>query len=78
MGFGTFYTRIHKGRKARNFKTGELIKYKDVRQAAFKPGVLLKKAVRAKKASSGNLYPLLLFSVRMFDYSRGKVYSENN
>ncbi len=48
IGFGTFYTRIHKGGKARNFKTKKPIEYKAVRVAAFRPGSLLKKAVRKK------------------------------
>jgi DNA-binding protein HU-beta len=57
LGFGTFYTRIHKGGKARNFHTGNVVNYKDVRLAAFRPGTLLKQAVRRKKDSSSNLPP---------------------
>ena len=53
LGFGTFYTRIRKGGKGRNFKTGEPVKYKDVRLAAFRPGALLKQAVRRKKGLFG-------------------------
>ena len=49
LGFGTFYTRIHKGGKGRNFQTGKPVTYKDVRLATFTPGTLLKKAVRRKK-----------------------------
>jgi DNA-binding protein HU-beta len=49
LGFGTFYTRMHKGGKGRNFKTGKSMEYKPVRLAAFRPGALLKKAVRKKK-----------------------------
>ncbi len=48
QGFGTFYTRIHKGGKGRNFKTKKPMEYKAVRIAAFRPGSLLKKAVRKK------------------------------
>ncbi len=48
LGFGTFYTRIHKGGKGRNFKTKKPVEYKAVRIAAFRPGTLLKKAVRKK------------------------------
>jgi Bacterial nucleoid DNA-binding protein len=48
QGLGTFYTRIHKGGKARNFKNGKPIQYKDVRVAAFRPGSVLKEAVRKK------------------------------
>src|SRR6266567_5944975 len=49
MGFGTFYTRIHKGGKGRNFRTNKPIEYKAVRIPAFRPGSLLKQAVRKKK-----------------------------
>ena len=49
MGFGTFYTRTKKGGKGRNFKTNQRMEYKPVRQAAFRVGSLLKKAVRRKK-----------------------------
>jgi len=48
-GFGTFYTRIHQGGKARNFKTKEIMEYPAVRIPAFRPGSLLKQAVRKKK-----------------------------
>jgi len=48
-GFGVFYTRIHKGGKGRNFKTGKAIEYKATRIPAFRPGSLLKQAVRKKK-----------------------------
>ena len=50
MGFGTFYTRMKKAGKARDFKTGKPIDYKPVRQAAFRAGHLLKQAVRKKKS----------------------------
>lgn len=53
LGFGTFYTRQHKGGKGRNFKTKKPLDYKPVRQAAFKPGALLKQAVRRKKGLFG-------------------------
>src|SRR6266550_7751116 len=48
-GFGTFYTRTRKAGRARNFKTNKVMDYKPVRQAAFRVGALLKKAVRKKK-----------------------------
>jgi len=49
LGFGTFYTRIHKGGTGRNFKTKKPVEYKAVRVPAFHPGSLLKKEVRKKK-----------------------------
>ena len=49
MGFGTFYTRMHKGGKGLNFKTKKPVDYKATRLAAFRPGNLLKQAVRRKK-----------------------------
>ena len=49
LGFGTFYTRIHKGGKGRNFKTNKPVEYKAVRLPAFRAGSLLKRAVRKKK-----------------------------
>ena len=49
LGFGTFYTRIHKAGRGRNFKTNKPVDYKAVRIPAFRPGSLLKKAVRKKK-----------------------------
>ena len=49
QGFGTFSTRIHKGGRGRNFKTNKPVEYKAVRIPAFRPGSLLKKAVRKKK-----------------------------
>src|SRR5512135_1387930 len=54
LGFGRFYTRMHKGGKGRNFKTGNTLEYKPVRVVEFHPGELLKKAVRKKKGL--NLY----------------------
>jgi DNA-binding protein HU-beta len=49
QGFGIFYTRIHHAGTARNFKTGKSVEYKAVRVPAFRPGSLLKQAVRRKK-----------------------------
>ncbi len=49
IGFGTFYTRIHKGGKGLNFKTKKPVEYKAVRIPAFRPGSQLKRAVRKKK-----------------------------
>ena len=49
LGFGTFSMRMHKGDKGLNFKTKKPIEYKAVRIPAFRPGSLLKKAVRKKK-----------------------------
>lgn len=49
LGFGTFYSRVHKGGTGRNFKTKKPMEYKAVRIPAFRPGSLLKKAVRRKK-----------------------------
>src|SRR5258706_13843381 len=46
LGFGTFYSRVHKGVTGRNFKTKKPIEHKPVRIPAFRPGSLLKKAVR--------------------------------
>ncbi len=48
LGFGTFYTRVHKGGRGFNFKTKKPVEYKAVRIPAFRPGSLLKKAVRKK------------------------------
>ncbi len=49
LGFGTFYTRIRKASKARHFKTKKVIDVPAIRIAAFRPGSLLKQAVRKKK-----------------------------
>ena len=49
LGFGTFSTRMHKGGRGLNFKTKKPIEYKAVRIPAFRPGSLLKKAVRKNK-----------------------------
>jgi DNA-binding protein HU-beta len=54
LGFGTFYTRVHKGGKGLNFKTKQKVEYKALRQAAFRPGALLKQAVRRKKGLFGH------------------------
>ena len=49
LGVGTFYTRVHKGGRARNFKTGKAVEYKAVRIPVFRSGALLKKVVRKRK-----------------------------
>src|SRR5205823_14872037 len=49
LGFGSFYTRMRQPSKARNFKTKEPITIPEVRLAAFRPGKLLKLAVRKKE-----------------------------
>ena len=49
LGFGTFYMRTHRAGKGRNFKTGKLVEYKAVRVPVFRPGSLLRQAVRRKK-----------------------------
>ena len=49
LGFGTFYTRVHKAGRGRNFKTNKPMEYKATRLPAFRAGSLLKKAVRRKK-----------------------------
>jgi len=49
LGFGSFYTRMRQPSKGRNFKTKELITIPEVRLAAFRPGKLLKLAVRKKE-----------------------------
>ncbi len=53
MGFGTFYTRMHRGGKGMNFKTKKPMEYKAVRQVAFRPGNILKQAVRRRKGIFG-------------------------
>ena len=49
LGFGTFYTRIRKPSKARHFKTNKVMNVPALRISAFRPGSLLKRAVRKKK-----------------------------
>ncbi|SRR6266849_4055411 len=49
IGFGTFYTRIKKASKGFNIKTKQKIDIPELRQAAFKVGSVLKRAVRGKK-----------------------------
>ena len=49
LGFGTFSTRMHRGGRGLNFKTKKPIEYKPVRIPVFRPGSLLKQAVRKKK-----------------------------
>jgi DNA-binding protein HU-beta len=53
LGFGSFYTRIRKPSKSRNFKTQELITTPELRLADFRPGKLLKQAVRKKEQAGG-------------------------
>ena len=48
-GFGTFYTREKQAGRARNFQTDELMTYPARRQAAFRPGEILKRAVRSER-----------------------------
>lgn len=49
LGFGTFYTRMQRGGTGINFKTGKTVEYKARRVPAFRPGEVLKRAVRKKK-----------------------------
>jgi DNA-binding protein HU-beta len=53
LGFGTFYTRVRKPAKARHFKTNKVIDVPAIRLPAFRPGSLLKQAVRRKKGLFG-------------------------
>jgi len=53
LGFGTFYTRIHKGGKGLNFKTKKPVMYKAFRIAAFRPGSRLKQVVRGAQTPHG-------------------------
>jgi len=48
-GFGIFYTRMRKASKGLNFKTKKEMQVKPRRLAQFRPGTLLKQAVRKKK-----------------------------
>ncbi len=48
-GFGTFYTRIHKGGTNFSFKTKQKTTYGSFKQVAFKAGALLKQAIAGKK-----------------------------
>ena len=59
MGFGTFYTRMHKPGKGINFKTKKQVEYKAQRRAGFRPGTLLKQAVRKEKKANRNPLSLL-------------------
>ena len=52
-GFGTFYTREKQAGQARNFQTGKLMTYPARRQAAFRPGEILKRAVRGDRRTGG-------------------------
>ena len=49
IGFGTFETRERGARNGRNPRTGETVKVKACKVAAFKAGASLKKAVNTKK-----------------------------
>jgi DNA-binding protein HU-beta len=49
LGFGTFYTRKRQASKARHFKSGKEITIPAMRVAAFRPGVLLRRAARKGK-----------------------------
>ena len=53
-GFGTFYTREKRAGQARNFQTDELMTYPARRQAAFRPGEILKRAVRGERRRGGS------------------------
>jgi len=50
LGFGTFYTRIRKPSKGIHFKTKKTITVPALRLPTFRPGSLLKRAVRKKKS----------------------------
>ena len=50
-GFGTFYTREKQAGQARNFQTDEVVTYPARRQSAFRPGEILKRAVRGDRRS---------------------------
>jgi DNA-binding protein HU-beta len=52
-GFGTFYTREKQAGQARNFQTNELMTYPARRQAAFRPGEILKRAIRGDRRRGG-------------------------
>jgi DNA-binding protein HU-beta len=64
MGFGTFYTRLRKAGKARNFKTKQLIQTPAVRLSAFRPGAVLKRMVRGKQDKKSGIGNLLKKAVR--------------
>ena len=48
-GFGTYYSRLRPASQARSFKTGRTVDVPAMRLAAFRPGELLKKAVRRSR-----------------------------
>jgi len=48
-GFGTFYTRRHAGGTVRHIRSGKTIHYPARRQAAFRVGEVLARAVSGKK-----------------------------
>ncbi len=47
-GFGTFSTRMHKGGKGMNLHTKTPVEYPAHRRVSFRPGSLLKTAIRRK------------------------------
>lgn len=49
IGFGTFYTRTHKGGKVRNPRTGNEVEYGSFKQVDFRPGAVLKSAVKGRQ-----------------------------
>lgn len=50
IGFGTFYTRLRKPGTATNFKTKQKVEVPALRLATFRPGIILKRAVRGRPA----------------------------
>jgi nucleoid DNA-binding protein len=48
-GFGKFYTSERKGGKAKNIRTGEPVSYKARTVALFRPGDILRRAVRGER-----------------------------
>ena len=61
-GFGTFYTRMHKSDKGRNFKTKKPLEYKPVRLVGFHARGYPPKSSQADKRVIFPLTPLSLFS----------------
>ena len=52
-GFGTFYTREHKAGTVRHIRTGESLTIPAMRQADFRVGELLRRAVRKAPRQRG-------------------------
>jgi DNA-binding protein HU-beta len=50
IGFGTFYTRLRKPSTAIHFKTRQKVEVPAIRLAQFRPGDVLKRAVRGRPA----------------------------